>query len=705
MKKAIAVFTAILLVMTQGLFVFAAPNVKGDIDADGAVTAGDARLALRQAVGLEDLTAREVDAADMTGSGRITAADARTILRIAVGLATFEEEETKAVADKLAAMSTQEKVEQMIMPDLRYYNGAAVETLNDEQIAFLQRHAFSGVILFAQNTANAEQTLRLTNAMQTANAAEGRTQLLISTDQEGGKVTRLATGTQTPGNMALGAIGEEAAVREAAGIIGEELASLGINVNFAPVMDVNCDPANPVIGVRSFSDSPELAARLGAAYINGLQDHGVISALKHFPGHGDTGTDSHTGLPRIEKSYEELKQNELIPFAAGIAEDAEMIMTAHIQFPEIEKTTYVSKKSGEAIELPATLSKVMLTDILREDLGYKGVVITDAMQMDAIREHFDPLDAAVLAMNAGVDILLAPVSPHTEEGIAAFDKYVDDLTALVEAGDVSMENVDAAVTRILRLKYEKGLFTPYEQPDLETAVAAAKETVGSAAHHDTEWALAKRAVTLVKNDANTLPVQAAGKKLVFLAAYPNEVMSLQYGVNRLKDEGKLPADAEILFDCYDLSNGTPIETILEEIRDADCVIAISELYRATALNPAASTGAAYANVDRMIETVHDNGGKFVILSANLPYDTARFQTADAILVCWSDKGMSEDPRVAGGDVTQYGPNIPAAVYLALSQEESPTGKLPVNVPKLTADFTYSDEILYPFGFGLQYEKQ
>ena len=376
-----------------------------------------------------------------------------------------------------------------------------------------------------------------------------------------------------------------------------------------------------------------------------------------------------------------------------------MIMTAHIQFPSIEKETYLSQKTGEAIELPATLSETILTEVLRNDMGFEGVVITDAMNMSAVADHFDPLDAAALAVNAGADILLMPVSPDSDEGIAQFDAYLDDLAALAESGRISMEKVNDSVSRILRLKYEKGLFTAYDAADPEAQAAAVRACWGSDAHHEAEWTLAKRAVTLVKNDQNTLPVQADGKKLAFLAAYPDEILSMRYGAERLKEEGKLPETAELLFDCY---TSTPMETILSEIGNADCVIAISELYRASALDPRADNGKTNAALDRIIETAHAGGAAFVLISANLPYDAARFQAAEAILLCWSDMGMSEDPRAPGGDVTQYGPNIPAAVYLALSPDEGPTGTLPVSIPKLTGAYTYSDEILYPFGFGLRY---
>ena len=700
MKKTACIALALLLLFTQVIFAFGATAVKGDVDGDGDVTAADARLALRQSVSLERLSPRQRAAAAVTGSSEITAADARIVLRIAVGLTTYDAEETAAVENKLAAMTLQEKIEQMLLPDVRNFDGEGVETLNDSLTAMLNRHAFAGVILFAPNTQNAEQTLRLTHALQTANRREDRPQLFIAIDQEGGKVTRLATGTQTPGNMALGAVGDEATAEEAAGIIGEELSSLGINVDFAPVMDVNNEPSNSSTGVRSFSDDPALAAKLGASYVRGLQNQNVISTLKHFPGHGDTGTDSHTGLPRIEKSYAALQKNELIPFAAGIAEGAEMIMTAHIQFPEIETETYRSVSTGRAVELPATLSKTIITDVLRGDMGFDGVVTTDALNMDAIAEHFDPLDAAALAVNAGIDILLMPFSTHSDALLAEADDYIDRLVALARDGEISTAKIDDAVRRILRLKYRKGLFSAYEQPDLAAALAAAQATVGSKAHHEAEWTMAKNAVTMVKNANGTLPIRAAGKKIALLSAYPNETASMQYGVARLRDEGKLPANAEFLFDCY---AETPIDVVLDEIDDADYVIAISELYRTGALNPWNESGAAYANLDRIIKRVHANGGRFVQISANLPYDVARVQAADAILLCWSDKGMSEDPRIAGGEVTQYGPNIPAAVYLALSPDEGPKGKLPVRIPALDGDYTYSDEILYPFGFGLQYE--
>lgn len=235
-----------------------------------------------------------------------------------------------------------------------------------------------------------------------------------------------------PGNMALGAADDVNVTKEAASVIGQELAALGINADFAPDVDVNSNPANPIIGIRSFSDDADAVAKHGAAFVRALNDTGVISTLKHFPGHGDTDTDSHTGLPMIDKSYNELKANELVPFKACIEAGSQMIMTAHIQYPQIEKTTYKSVLTGEDIYLPATLSKTIITDILRGDMGYDGVVVTDAMNMDAVAKHFDKFDAAKLAIEAGVDILLMPVDTSSTEGINSLDSYISTLTDMAD---------------------------------------------------------------------------------------------------------------------------------------------------------------------------------------------------------------------------------------------------------------------------------
>ncbi len=618
-----------------------------------------------------------------------------------------ESGQTEPAADPcpamLEGMTTEEKISQMVMPAFRYYTDASgkkqpLEEITPDVTAILQKRGFAGVIFFAQNAGETAKTVRLVDAMQSASGSvEGRPQLLTAIDQEGGLVTRLGQGTQGPGNMALGAVGDVSATKEMAGIIGQELAAIGINFNFAPVADVNSNPANPVIGTRSFSDDPQAAAEHCVAFMEGLRETGTISTLKHFPGHGDTATDSHTGLPCIDKSYDQLKQNELIPFRACIDAGAEAVMTAHIQYPQIETETYISRKTGEEISLPATLSKTIMTDILRGDMGFDGVIVTDALGMDAIREHFDTLDAARLAIEAGVDILLMPVDTSTPEGIAALDQYITDIARLADEGTISMDKVDAAVLRVLHLKDEKGLLAPYESGDLEARVDQAAAQVGSRANHEKEWAITKLAITLVKNENNVLPLTKEDQRIAVLTAYDNEVLGMEYAVGLLRDEGKLPQGTTVSVSSIQKKDLAAVKPL---IADADHVIVVSEAGSAAALDPAETGGAYAVLVDGIIDQVHANGGTVTVLSASLPYDTARFQKADALLIAWTARSMSEDPRVTDGAVKQYGPTMPAALYLALSPDESPAGRLPVNIPALDGAGHFTDAVLYERGFGL-----
>ena len=610
-------------------------------------------------------------------------------------------------SELLKSMTAEEKVCQLLMPAFRYQTNASGERQNltalpDELAAMLERHGFAGVIFFAQNAAETEAAARLADAMQTANAKGAhRPQLLTAIDQEGGIVTRLGQGTAFSGNMALGAAGDPAAAAAAAGIIGEELKAIGLNFNFAPVVDVNNNPANPVIGTRSFSDDPRIAAELGVSFMNALTQSGVIATLKHFPGHGDTATDSHTGLPRISKTYEELKANELIPFQACIDAGAEAIMTAHIQYPEIEKGTYISKASGDPIALPATLSKTILTDILRGDMGFDGVIVSDSMVMDAIAKNFDPMDTARLAIAAGVDILLMPVSdglPADGEGIRVLEKYIADLTALVENGVIPMDQVDAAVLRVLALKEKHGLLDAYDGSRLDARVSNAAGAVGSRAHHEEEWEIAKKAVTLVKNTNGLLPISGSGHKIAVLTAYDNEVRSMEYAVARLRDEQKLPADTAVSVTSIQKKS---LNDCLSLIKGADHVIAVSEVGSLSAMDPGSERGAYSALLDALIEQVHKSGGSFTLLSASLPYDAARYPKADAVVITWNARGMSEDPRVTDGPVRQYGASLPAALYQMLCPDAVFSGKLPVSIPALDEQYHYAGSVLYPRGTGLR----
>ena len=601
-----------------------------------------------------------------------------------------------AVLDMVSEMTTEQKAAQVLMPSIRFYGseGSAhpVTELSEELAGEIKRLAPGGILLFQENLASAEQTAALTAALQEANRESGtRTGLLLSIDQEGGAVTRLPFGTQMPGNMALAATGNIESARTAGAVIGEELAALGINLDLAPDADVNSDPANPIIGVRSFSDDPAVVADMSTAFLSGLHGAGVMGALKHYPGHGDTDVDSHTGLPRIDKTIDELLACDLLPFRS--ARRADMIMTAHIQFPQVESETYVSKKTGEEIFLPATLSRTIITDILRAELGYGGVVISDAMGMEAIAAHFDKMDAARLCLNAGADMLLAPMNLADDKGIEEYREYVSGIAAMAEDGTIPMERLDEAVARILALKMKYGLMISGSAP----GSAADLSCIGSAAHHNTEWELAEKAVTLLRNADGLLPLTGSDS-VVIVYPYATQTRSVAYAVDRLKREGILPEDAKIESVCYESQSA---RDAAQAARKGNVVVAVSALYKPAELDPAATEGAGSAYLDALLAAVHENGGRFVLISAQLPYDTARYPDADAVMACYNARGMTQTPPDDGTSWGQYGPNLPVCLY-AVFGGCTPSGRLPVDVPEIGEDYGYGEAILYPRWSGLTY---
>lgn len=336
----------------------------------------------------------------------------------------------------LGRMSLEEKVGQMILSGL---NGPGYGPQAERLITV---YHLAGVVYFAENTRSAAQTLRLSQQLQAAASQSGQgIPLIISIDHEGGKVFRFQDDlTHFPNFMTLGAANSPDLAAQVAAAAAQELQAVGINASFAPDLDVNREPLNPVIGVRSLGGDPQRVAQIGAAYLNGLQAAGVIGAAKHFPGHGATASDSHEELPVVNRSLDELAQIDLIPFEAAIANGVGMVMVGHIAFPQIDP-------SGA----PASLSPIFVTQILRQDLGYEGVIVTDAMSMGALTNSYPPDQAALLAAQAGCD-LLAYTSP--DSAIAAYET----LLAAAQQGRLPAAQVEASARRVLRLKARFGLF-------------------------------------------------------------------------------------------------------------------------------------------------------------------------------------------------------------------------------------------------------
>ena len=361
---------------------------------------------------------------------------------------TSESEEYSRAEEILSKMTLEEKAAQMTIVAFDVWN-------SDVEQCFLDTKP-GGFILFSKNITDADSLKNLTSTLS-LNSKDAGVPAFIAVDQEGGTVQRVRFSGDYPKASEIGATKEAGLAYDNGAKIGTDLAALGFNLDFAPVMDVNSNPNNPIIGNRSFSADADVVSEMGVAMMKGLKDSGVIPCLKHFPGHGDTDTDSHTGLPKIDKSLSELWETELKPFKAGIDKGADMIMTAHIEFPQIVTETK-KLSSGEEIALPATLSKEILTDLLRNEMGYEGVIVTDALEMKAISSNFGVLEATGLAVSAGADLMLIPVRINGEARISEYKKYISDFAALIRSGAIPEERVNESVLRIIRLKEKYGFF-------------------------------------------------------------------------------------------------------------------------------------------------------------------------------------------------------------------------------------------------------
>ncbi len=370
----------------------------------------------------------------------------------------------------LESMTIDNKIGQMICLDFRFWDdenlqqtdelGTVTENktekqkpvteLNEEIKEIIAKYNIGSVVLFSQNFQNKDQTKKLIYDLQKAAKDAGNPPLFICVDQEGGRIERFAFDRETLKNNSEIKTAKQAFKKGK--IIGKELKELGINCNFAPVVDINSNPENPVINVRSFGENVKVVSKFGKKFMKGLHSQNIISTAKHFPGHGDTKVDSHFGLPRIDKTLEELENMELKPFKAMIDSGVDMVMSAHIELPQIEKNTVISKKDGEQIFLPATLSKTILTNLLRNKLNFNGIIITDAMDMKAISENFGESEATRLAIKAGVDMVCMPVVLRNKSDLAKLDGIFETLKSAIKDQEISIIQINSSVERILKLK-------------------------------------------------------------------------------------------------------------------------------------------------------------------------------------------------------------------------------------------------------------
>lgn len=617
---------------------------------------------------------------------------------------------TSRVDQLLSNMSTRQKITQMLMVDFRYWDedlsdglqttGHEFTKMNDQVRKIVEDYDFGALIYFAQNIQETEQSYNLSMAMQKAATKDGGIPLLISADQEGGNVYRLGSGTALPGNMALGATHNTEYAKKAGQIIGSELSSIGINTNLAPVVDVNNNANNPVIGLRSYSDNADVVGNMASSTIAGLKDYNVIGCAKHFPGHGDTATDSHYGLPIVNKSKAELLNNELKPYKIAINQGIEMIMTAHILYPQLDNTTVVSEKTGNEEKKPATMSKAIITDLLKGEMGFNGVVTTDAMNMKAIADTFGQVQAVKLAIEAGADLICMPTVLYSLDDVKNLDAIIDGVEDAVKKGEISESRLDDGCRRILTVKENRGIL---DWKESDFSLNKALSTVGSANNRATEREISAAAVTVVKNENNTLPVVVKeNQKILMLCPYDNERAQMIMGYNRAKEAGLIPESAEVKVVRY---NGSNMDAVKEKIDWADTVFVNSEISAASRFS---SNHWLYSYVEGIVDYTHEKGKKSIVMSVDKPYDVQMYANADAILAVYGCKGSSVDvtEAIVGGVTSSkaaYGPNIIAGIEVALGTFGA-QGTLPVNIPVYdkTAKL-YTDTIKYKRGYGISYK--
>ena len=462
-----------------------------------------------------------------------------------------EKNMTNKTTSTLAFTQFERKIAQRMSLDIRYFcpdiNGKAsvptskhcrqaVTELPKELAQMISASNVGGIVLFAENVQEIAQVVKLTDDIQQAavKSVQGKP-LIISMDQEGGRVARFAKMTGFAGNMAIGASYLQHGTHFAAQVnmvIAKELKALGINNNYAPVVDVNTNVDNPVINTRSFGESASQVAELGASAVTAIQAQGVMATLKHFPGHGDTHVDSHLGLPRVNHDRATIDKVDLAPFAWAIEHaNPAMIMTAHIQYPALDNSLFVSK-SGEKLIRPATMSRKILTKLLREKMGFDGIIATDALDMAGITHFFTDVEAVVETFVAGADLAVMSFKVRTPEDIDKFYNFIKKvakvLATRIEHNEYQLTEFEQSVVRLNRYKKQ---YVEVSKESVAQQLLLANTVIANENHIITEQALANAAITLLKNN-QLLPLNIAGiKRLHFVVANQQELVALTYAAN------------------------------------------------------------------------------------------------------------------------------------------------------------------------------
>lgn len=526
----------------------------------------------------------------------------------------------------LKDMNLKEKIGQLIVA------GFSGHEFNEHARVLIEEYKIGNIILFSRNIKDVRQLYRLNASLYKSILDSTGIMPFVTIDQEGGMVTRIMQdATFFPGNMTLAATKSDHAYMVGK-MMGEELASLGINFNLAPVLDVNNNPKNPVIGIRSYSDNPKKVSEFGCAYISGLQGNGIIATAKHFPGHGDTETDSHHQMTIVPHDKERLQSIELVPFKAAIASGLDAIMSAHVLFPAFEENG-----------LPATLSKNVLKGLLRNELGFRGLIISDCMEMKAISDYYTTEKGSLMALEAGIDLLCIS---HTLEKQVGAARLIEEA---VLSGTLAEAIIDEHVQRVLQFKEKIRpiMDAKFIQKDFTTSYTM---LLGKANKEYAEQ-IVDQSLTLVKG----IPFTPSGKTLVIASEpFPVSIAEDKFSdrsiINLLEKETKYSDNVYGTYLIESLVTKDQINQIVETSKEYDQVVVCT--YNAK----------AYPAQIELIQALLLNHPQLHVISTRNPYD------------------ILEVPGVRNNVcLYEYTPNSVKTIIRYLKGKLKPTGTLPVHL--------------------------
>ncbi len=546
------------------------------------------------------------------------------------------------VEETLQELSLEEKVAQMMMPRV-YTHYIHRDTDQFQEIKeYVEDYGVGGLII---SHGDVHEVAMLLDEFQSM----ADLPLLVSADFERGVTMRIRRATEFPVAMAKGAAGDPGLTYRMAKATAEEARALGVHYNFAPVVDVNNNPDNPVINVRSFGEDPEMVGEMAEAYNLGLHDGGVISTGKHFPGHGDTDLDSHVDLPEITHDRDRMEEIELKPFRHTIDKGMMSVMSAHIAMPEL----------AESPEIPATLSRSIMTDLLRSDLNFAGLLVTDSMGMAGVTQQYANDEAAVKAVQAGVDIVLNPPEPITA---------IEAVTAAVRVGEIDEQEIDESVRRILSAKKTLGL-----HEDRHVDFNKIRDVINDPYHNELAEEIAQQSLTLVRNDDDMFPLDPDEDQTILnislediddqrINVHSPDMLAPSLPVRQFFNDGFSSKFGEMpTYNLDPQSNDEHIDSMMEKAEEADKIL----LHAYVTARSGAGELDIPDHIDKALQDLADLDTPMGVVSFGDPYFISGVPEIDAYMAAWSANKAA----------------IEAAVQ-TLTGEQQPMGRLPIEIPDI-----------------------